>query len=122
MNFAIVVVVGLLGVLAHWYNRYAQGRTDNTFVEYLMCYKARTFSSLLSNFAASSATFATAPVELSLQVVLLAFTSGYAIDSIMNKETKPEIVTVEPKETIKKVVKDDQVKSIDSILDDDSRL
>lgn len=122
MNFAILVIAGLLGVVAHWYNRYAQGRTQSTFVEYLKCYKANTVSSLISNFAATSATFAASPPELSLQVVLLAFTSGYAIDSVMNKDKRPETISVETKETIKKVIKDDQASSIDSILDDDSKL
>lgn len=88
LTFAAVIACGFLGVIAHWFNRYAQGRTENSFKDYLLVYRTRTISSLVSVFASSAALYQFVLPEMSLATLLSAFTAGYTIDSVVNKEQK----------------------------------
>lgn len=85
LTFLAILLTGYCGLAAHWYNRYAQGRTDSTFLEYLNTYRNRTISSCLSILASEIALFQGSPVELTMQTIFAAFTYGYTIDSIMNR-------------------------------------
>lgn len=92
LSFTATLTAGFSGLAAHWYNRYAQGRTTNTFVEYLKADSKHTISSILSILATEIGMFSTAPIELSLSAIFTAFTYGYTLDSIMNREGQKQPV------------------------------
>jgi hypothetical protein len=86
LNFLVILLTGFGGLFAHWYNRYVQGRTNNTFLEYLREYQQRTISSCLTILASEIALFQTTPPDLTLNAIFTAFTYGYTLDSIINRE------------------------------------
>jgi hypothetical protein len=90
MSLYLIFGVGLFGVLGHWVTRWSQGRTQSTFFEYLMTYKANTLSSVFANLAASGIIYASTPEDISgralVLVVIGAYTAGYTLDSKINKD------------------------------------
>jgi hypothetical protein len=92
LSFAAILAAGFSGLAAHWYNRYAQGRTTSSFVEYLKANSKHTISSILSILATEIGMFSAAPVELTLSALFTAFTYGYTLDSIMNREGQKQPV------------------------------
>jgi hypothetical protein len=81
---------GLFGVIGHWVTRWSQGRTQSSFWEYLVAYKARTLSSVFANIASSGLIYASTPEDISgralVLVVIGAYTAGYTLDSTLNKD------------------------------------
>lgn len=96
LSFATILLSGFAGLAAHWYNRYAQGRTNNSFKDYLMADMRHTVSSVLSILATEIVTFSAAPVELTMSAIFTAFTYGYTLDSIMNREGQKNTTTANP--------------------------
>lgn len=86
MDFLFLVLVGFAAVLAHWYNRYASRRTKSTFGEYLQFNKSRTIASLIAIFAATAGWYSETPEPFSLAAALKVFTTGYMLDSLLNKD------------------------------------
>lgn len=93
--FFIILVVEFLGIVGHWWNRWAQGRTESTFMQYLKEYKAGTVNSFFSILVSSSTVFANIPEGISSKNLLLtilgAFCSAYMLDSLTNKSTVPTL-------------------------------
>jgi hypothetical protein len=81
---------GLFGVIGHWVTRWSQGRTQSSFWEYLVAYKARTLSSVFANIASSGLIYASTLEDISgralVLVVIGAYTAGYTLDSTLNKD------------------------------------
>ncbi|MBE0436220.1 MAG: hypothetical protein IBX56_10500, partial [Methylomicrobium sp.] len=48
MDFIWILLAGLLGVVGHWMTRWSQGRTESTFIEYLLEHKGHTVSSVFT--------------------------------------------------------------------------
>jgi hypothetical protein len=130
LAFIAVVIAGWLGILGHWYNRWVDGRTSSNFWQYLAVHKARTISSCISTFASSAATYQFAPPDLSMMVMLSAFSFGYMLDSVVNKDKPMSLPSVNDEkvaetvaEKIIKEVRDEQKdKSLDDLLADDRKL
>ena len=125
MTFAAYLASGLIGLIFHWYIRYSQGRTNSTFFEYLMVYKSRTIASFMSIFASAAGIFAGSPPDLTMQTLLLAFSAGYMLDSMANKDVPvsvPVIVVDKEATTIKAQVKKDEDKSLTDIIDESNSL
>ena len=119
VTLAIIVICGLLGVVGHWLNRYTQGRTESSFKDYMLEYKARTMQSITANLASSFTIYASLPEDIHgkplVMVVIGAYMAGYTLDSNLNRDVKPE-----PKVKVQRAVKDDAKKSIDDLLDSDN--
>jgi hypothetical protein len=127
MTFFLILGAGLFGVAGHWLTRFAQERTQSTFVEYLMIYKARTLSSVFSIIGSSSVIFQTAPVDVSgrdlIMLLIGAYSAGYMLDSTVNKDKAPEPVVIRGvNKSIKEFEEDDKANSLNAILSDDSDL
>ncbi|MFA5920140.1 MAG: hypothetical protein WC856_02465 [Methylococcaceae bacterium] len=132
MTFLYILIAGLLGVLGHWWTRYAQGRTEESFFKYLSDYKANTIASLFSILTSSSVVFASAPVDIGGRDLFLlligVYGTGYMLDSKLNKGTAPTIVpeAVLINRKIEKTVEDikavDNNKTLDDIMKDDKSL
>jgi hypothetical protein len=90
LSFYLIFGAGLLGVVGHWLTRWAQGRTTNTFWEYLVGFKANTISSIFANVFSSGVIYSSTPEDISgralVLVVLGAYAAGYTLDSKVNKE------------------------------------
>jgi hypothetical protein len=90
LSFYLIFGAGLLGVLGHWLTRWAQGRTLNTFWDYLCEYKANTISSIFANIFSSGVIYSSTPDDIAgralVLVVLGAYAAGYTLDSKVNKE------------------------------------
>jgi hypothetical protein len=106
LSFYLIFGAGLFGVLGHWLTRWAQGRTQNTFWQYLMVYKANTLSSLFANIFSSGVIYSSTPEDISgralVLVVIGAYCAGYTLDSKVNRESGgpdvPEKAAVNPTE------------------------
>jgi hypothetical protein len=101
LSFYLIFGAGLLGVLGHWLTRWAQGRTQNTFWEYLVGFKANTISSIFANIFSSGVIYSSTPEDISgralVLVVLGAYGAGYTLDSKLNKDESPGDVLVREK-------------------------
>jgi hypothetical protein len=86
----LIFGTGLIGVLGHWVTRWSQGRTQSTFWEYLVAYKAHTISSVFANIASSGLIYASTPEDIGGRALVLvaigAYTAGYTLDSTLNKD------------------------------------
>lgn len=94
LSLYLIFGVGLFGVLGHWVTRWSQGRTQSTFFEYLMAYKANTLSSVFANLASSGIIYASTAEDISGRALVLiligAYTAGYTLDSKINKDKPNE--------------------------------
>lgn len=90
IEFTLVFGAGLLGILGHWWVRWAQGRTESTFMEYLMTNKASTIASIFSVLGSCSVVFSALPEDFTAKSLLLSvvgsFQSGYTLDSMVNRD------------------------------------
>ena len=90
VEFLAVFVSGLLGVLGHWFNRYAQGRTTSTFAEYLSNNRKNTVASVFTILASCGAVYAALPPAPETHVLVLAaigaYNAGYVLDSVVNRD------------------------------------
>lgn len=121
-EFFWVLGAGLLGVIGNWATRYSQGRTDSTFMEYLMHRKATTVSSLFSILASSSLIYQSMPPTAhgrELLVFLLgAYSTGYMLDRTVNRDKPIETLPANTQE----IADADKHKALDDILGDDDAL
>jgi hypothetical protein len=127
--FFYILAAGLLGTLGHWWNRYAQGRTEEGFFEYMSTYKANSIASIFSAIGSSSLAFASTPPDIEGRALMLVLTgvyaAGYMLDSKFNKGTppsaSPEVVLInrEIEKTVTQIKKVDSKKDLNDILKDD---
>lgn len=130
--FFVILAVELFGIAGHWWNRWADGRTEDTFWEYLKENKAHTVASFFSILSSSSVVFANIPDDISnknlLLAILGAFGSAYMLDSITNKSSTPsvtpEAVLINRKvaETVQDIKAVDSKKVLDDIMKEDASL
>jgi 4-hydroxybenzoate polyprenyltransferase len=82
----LFLLLGLLGLLAHWAKGWAQGRFPGSLYAYLFIIAPRRTVATLMTFAGAMATaLANIAEPGSTQSLALAFTAGYLIDSAINK-------------------------------------
>jgi hypothetical protein len=127
LSFYLIFGAGLLGVVGHWLTRWAQGRTQNTFWEYLSAYKANTLSSLFANIFSSGVIYSSTPADISgralVLVVIGAYCAGYTLDSKVNKDESlddglmKERLEGLPKEPVPIQTKQDSAHAEESLAD-----
>jgi hypothetical protein len=124
MSLYLIFGVGLFGVLGHWVTRWSHGRTQSTFFEYLMTYKANTLSSIFANLAASGIIYASTPEDISgralVLVVIGAYTAGYTLDSKINKDKSASEQLMQ--ERVKELQRENAKPSLADILEEDDAL
>ncbi|WP_427501379.1 hypothetical protein ACQE3E_06670 [Methylomonas sp. MED-D] len=81
----ILILLGLLGLFAHWAKRHWRGQSECSFTDYLLTHKRHTAASVLTLIGSVVGLFAVGDVELTQQTAALAFMAGYNIDSAVNK-------------------------------------
>jgi len=117
----LIFGAGLLGVLGHWVTRWSQGRTQSTFLDYLITNKANTVSSFFANIMSSGVIYSSTPEDIagrSLTLVVIgAYSAGYMLDSKLNKDQSSiELVVAEK---LKKIRLDGEIdETVDDILRD----
>lgn len=82
MHETALIATGLLGLVAHWYKRKRLEQTSSSLWKYLITYPDRSFYSIV---AMGSAVMAISG-ELGTQTLMQAFTIGYTLDSVLNKD------------------------------------
>jgi hypothetical protein len=120
MTFVYILIAGLFGVVGHWMTRWSQRRTSSTFMEYLVEHKAHTVSSVFTIVGSVGLIYQGMGDSALFSALLTAYTSGYTLDSMLNKDAK---FTREPESvSIKSKVDDEKAKSLRAIIDDDAQL
>jgi len=105
-DFTLYLIAGLLGILGHWWIRWSQDRTSNTFFGYLVDNKKYTVGAVFSIFGATSTLYtAINPPELSMELLLLSYLSGYKLDSMVNRDSTTPTV-------IREVKKDESISDV----------
>jgi hypothetical protein len=117
----LIFGAGLVGVLGHWVTRWSQGRTQSTFLDYLITNKSHTISSLFANIMSSGVIYSSTPEDIagrSLTLVVIgAYSAGYMLDSTLNKDQSSiEIIVAEKLKEIRLEGQHDE--SVDDILRD----
>jgi hypothetical protein len=124
MSLYLIFGVGLLGVLGHWVTRWSQGRTQSTFFEYLMTYKANTLSAIFANLTSSGIIYASTPEDISgralVLVVIGAYTAGYTLDSKINRDKSTSERPMQ--ERLEELQRENAKSSLADILDEDDAL
>jgi hypothetical protein len=82
MATLIFIMAGFLGLLGHWFKRYARGQSSQSFYGYMTEHWKHSAASVVTMIAA---VLALANNELSQQSLSMAFLAGYSIDSMVNK-------------------------------------
>jgi hypothetical protein len=118
--FFVLLVAGFAGGFAHWLNNWAQGRTPDTFFEYLKSNGKRTVAASISIAMAVIASYLANP-DVTLNTILLAISSGYMVDSVTNKGNAPA-PSAQDSTPVQDTVNEDANKTVDSLLADDSNL
>jgi hypothetical protein len=120
----LIFGTGLIGVLGHWVTRWSQGRTQSTFWEYLVAYKAHTISSVFANIASSGLIYASTPEDIGGRALVLvaigAYTAGYTLDSTLNKDKSTADRLMQ--ERVKELQRENAKPSLADILDEDDAL
>lgn len=113
-DFTLYLIAGLVGILGHWWNRWAQDRTTNTFFQYLTDNKKYTVGAVISIFSATTILYTSInPPDLSMELLLLSYLSGYKLDSVVNRDsTTPIIIKNDSNSNAQKATKNDKVLDI----------
>lgn len=124
LSFYLIFGAGLLGVLGHWLTRWAQGRTQNSFWDYLTAYRSNTLSSIFANIFSSGVIYSSTPEDIAgralVLVVIGAYCAGYTLDSKVNKDSSlPDELM---KEKLKQIRNSDDQKPLSDIIRDDAAL
>lgn len=82
-SLLIYLAVGLVGGAAHWYKKWAEGSTKDTFTVYLLSNKKYTVSSLIGIISLAGG--AAASGEPSITNCFYLFLSCLAADSVLNR-------------------------------------
>lgn len=85
MTFVLLLLIGLLGLFAHWLKKWGRGQTKASFVDYMKAHRKHTIASLSALAGAIAGMFAVGDVVLTGQVAATTFLAGYSIDSAINK-------------------------------------
>ena len=123
LSLIAVILSGFAGAIAHWFNNYTKGKTENSFWAYLKENKNHTISTFITIFASSATLYQTTPPSLTTSALITAFLAGYTLDSAMNKDNTPTYKEI--KQEIKKIEdikNEDKTKSISDLIADDDML
>lgn len=87
LNDLTFILIGLLGMLAHYLKRYNAGEINDTLMEYFIRNNwAATLTAVIAYLMSMLATLATMPKEVSFYALIyMAFTAGYTSDSAFNR-------------------------------------
>lgn len=85
MTLLLLILIGLVGLVAHWFKRWVRGQTEANLVDYMLTHKRYTAASVLTVVGGVVGICATGDVDLSQQTAAIAFMAGYNIDSALNK-------------------------------------
>jgi hypothetical protein len=120
MTLAYLILANILGLYSHYFNRWRQGRTGSTFVEYMICDWPSTLNSVIVSVMSSVGIFMSLPDDLNNKLLIgaiyAAYMSGFMFDSVLNKDTKPTLLTLPTTQN------NEKTDAIDDILDSDSKL
>jgi len=87
MNLMSLMMIGLLGLFAHWAKRYGRGQIGSSFVEYMLHYQRQSVASMVSVLMTVLVIYwhlnGAEPGENAFIEALMA---GYIGDSVMNKD------------------------------------
>lgn len=129
MTLLYMIAAGLAGLFCHYYNRWTQGRTHSTFKEYLFGEWLATVQSLMANIMAVMGMYAALPEDIGgkllIGAIYAAYMTGYAADSVLNKDPKPTTPAPakdEHEDAFNDVKSTLQTKSLKDILADDADL
>jgi hypothetical protein len=92
-QLVVYLVVGFLGIFAHWLKNYLNDEYDKSFWHYLVGDKPKSTVVTLSSFIGSGLTYMYTGTIASASwpaLLGLAFTTGYSFDSLLNKSTKSD--------------------------------
>jgi hypothetical protein len=88
-QFALLSIVGLLGLFTHWFNDWVKGRVRQSFSEYMLGAYGHSLGSLGALFTLVATQVATGHGDiLDPMVFITAFTAGYSLDSLINKSSE----------------------------------
>lgn len=86
-GFLLFSFVGFVGMVVHWIKRCLREESKSSLIEYLLVHRSYTLMSIMTYLGAMGALVATGIVDFtSSQSLGLAFTTGYMIDSAVNKD------------------------------------
>lgn len=120
---ALVILIGLLGAIAHWFNNYAKGKTENGFVAYLKSNSTNTISTFISILVSSLTLYQTNPPTFSISLLITTFLAGYSLDSVINKDNTPTIKDIKKElKKIEDIKHEDENKNISDLIADDNRI
>ena len=85
MEFLVLFLIALAGLVMHWFKRWLRTQTANNFLDYMKVNPKHSISSVTTVFAAIVTMQSTGRLDLSPMVIANAFLAGYGIDSMVNK-------------------------------------
>jgi len=88
VSFIVLILFGFLGLISHWFKRWARKQTEENFISYMVCNRKSSIASITTVIASIVGMLTVAGggvIELSTQAVSTAFLAGYAVDSAVNK-------------------------------------
>lgn len=95
MIFILMLLAQFAGIFGHWLNRWKQGRTSSTFMEYMTGNRFETLQSVMASLASVLTIWSTNPnlhYDQSLGFILVGlYTAGFAFDSKFNRDPNPSI-------------------------------
>ena len=105
LHYALYLGSGLLGIAGHWFTRWSQDRTSNSFIGYLIDNKKYTVAAVISIFSATTTLYtAINPPDLSFELLLLSYLSGYKLDSVVNRDSTTPVIEKKHEEGINDII------------------
>lgn len=87
LSITLAILISILGLVLHWLKKWCRTETCNNFYEYLVQNPKHTCSSVITIIFATFAIFDGQLVDLlNRDTILLLLTTGYSIDSTINKQ------------------------------------
>jgi len=86
MEFLILFLIALAGLVVHWLKKWLRSQTNNNFIDYMSINPKHSLSSVTTVFAAIVTMQSAGMLDLSPSIMANAFLAGYGIDSMVNKD------------------------------------
>lgn len=86
MTTAAFVLIGVVGLFAHWLKKWLRAQTQANFVEYYFVAYTKHTAAVAVTFAVSMFGFVAQDPELTKASAFAAFSLGYLVDSAVNKD------------------------------------
>lgn len=84
MSIVIFILVGTLGMIAHWFKKYYRGQTLQSLWFYMFDHKTSTIRAFIGMTVAVIGLVSLGTIELTQQNLALAFLAGGVADSTLN--------------------------------------